>query len=245
MATRQKIAHTIVAALQYDDTVRDHGRGQLANFMEDFMNHSLSMQSHVPVSVWIESMKEGDAGARAQLWERYYPQLIRVARQMLQSRARGREAFDEEDVLQSVFCAIFLRCQEGKYPDLDNRSSLWKMLIAMTKNRVNTRVRDANAAKRGGGVKHIPLQSRNAIGSRYFGHVFGTSDRTAESTDEFARTVETVLDGCADLEKQIALYRIQGYEITEIAKLLNKSRSTINRKLSYLKGRLRREFQLG
>ena len=52
------------------------------------------------VTHWFEELKQGDSAAAQALWERYFPELVRLARQKL--RGAPRRAADEEDVAASA-----------------------------------------------------------------------------------------------------------------------------------------------
>src|SRR5262245_48960496 len=82
------------------------------------------MSSHGSVSNWIAALKEGDSAAAQPLWERYYRQLVVLARKKLGAAAR-RDA-DEEDVVQNAFHSFFRAAGQGRFPQLDDRDSLWR-----------------------------------------------------------------------------------------------------------------------
>src|SRR4051794_16359447 len=76
-------------------------------------------------SRWISALKEGDSGAAQPRWERYYRQLVALARNKLRATARG--AADEEDVVQNAFHSFFRAVDHGRFPQLDDRDSLWRL----------------------------------------------------------------------------------------------------------------------
>ncbi len=53
------------------------------------------------VTVWIASLKAGDADAAQKLWQRYFETLVRLARDRL--RGAPRTVADEEDAALSAF----------------------------------------------------------------------------------------------------------------------------------------------
>jgi ECF sigma factor len=69
-----------------------------------------------------------DAAAR-QIWDRYFRDLLALARKNLDKRIRLRT--DEEDVAQSMFKSFCLRQQRGEF-DLAGRDELWKLLVTIT-----------------------------------------------------------------------------------------------------------------
>ena len=69
-----------------------------------------------------------NAAARL-IWERYFRDLLTLARKNLDKRIRLRT--DEEDVAQSMFKSFCLRQQRGEF-DLAGRDELWRLLVTIT-----------------------------------------------------------------------------------------------------------------
>ena len=55
------------------------------------------------VSRWIDGVKAGDRAATQHLWDRYFAQLVRLARVKLQATCRAGGAEDEEDAALERF----------------------------------------------------------------------------------------------------------------------------------------------
>jgi hypothetical protein len=66
------------------------------------------------VTVWIESLKAGDADAAQKLWRRYFEALVRLARERL--RGAPRAVADEEDAALSAFDSFVRGTARGRYP---------------------------------------------------------------------------------------------------------------------------------
>src|SRR5262245_44940630 len=82
------------------------------------------------VTRWIAQLKEDDPAAVEPLWERFFPQMVALAR----SRLRGvpnREA-DEEDVAQEAFASLWRGAVQGRFPELTDRDDLWRLLFVIT-----------------------------------------------------------------------------------------------------------------
>ena len=88
------------------------------------------MPSDESVSIWLAELKVGDEAAVQKLWDRYFARLVGVARRILQSTPR--RAADEEDVALSAFKSFCLRAAEDKFPQLDDRDDLWKILMTVS-----------------------------------------------------------------------------------------------------------------
>src|SRR5262249_61707282 len=83
-----------------------------------------AMPSHHSVSAWIEGLKAGDAAAAEELWQRYFGQLVALARRRLQG-ARVRAA-DGEDAALSAFDSFCRGAEQGRFPRLNDRDDLWQ-----------------------------------------------------------------------------------------------------------------------
>ena len=103
------------------------------------------MSSPGSVSRWIAALKHGDPAAAQPLWKRYYRQLVALARKML--RSSRRRAVDEEDVVQNVFHSFFRAVAEGRFPQLDDRDSLRRLLVVITANKALRQLKHENRQK--------------------------------------------------------------------------------------------------
>jgi DNA-directed RNA polymerase specialized sigma24 family protein len=102
------------------------------------------------VTYWIQALKTGDADAAEKLWGRYFERLINLARARL--RGAVRAAADEEDAVLSAFQSFFQGAANGRYPRLDDRDDLWRLLVVITERKALDQVGHERRAKRGGGT---------------------------------------------------------------------------------------------
>lgn len=185
------------------------------------------------VTHWIVALKEGDLAAAQPLWKRYYRQLIVLARNKLRS-SRMREA-DEEDVVQVAFQSFFRALSEGRFPELNDRDGLWKLLVVITAKKAMKQLAYEQRLKRGG-----TAEGTSGI------YTVGTDDAAlaqfvdAEPTPEFAAQVadecRRLLVGLGDESlRNVAVWKMEGYGNDEIAKLLACSRRTVARKLEAIR----------
>src|SRR5262245_66141692 len=89
--------------------------------------------------------REGDPQAAGRLFHRYAERLTALARSRLTARMGRR--FDPEDVVQSVYCSFFKAAGEGRF-DLQRGGDLWRLLVAITLNKLHLRVRRNQSGKR-------------------------------------------------------------------------------------------------
>jgi len=116
------------------------------------------------VTVWIASLKVGDADAAEKLWQRYFETLVRLARDRL--RGAPRTVADEEDAALNAFDSFVRGAARGRYPRLHDRDDLWRLLVVITERKASYQARRERRQKRGGGksaacpVPRAPIPSK-------------------------------------------------------------------------------------
>jgi hypothetical protein len=122
------------------------------------------MASKGSVTGWLDQLKAGDPLAAQKLWERYFRRLVGLARKKLQGARRG--AADEEDVALSAFDSFCRGAEQGRFPRLDDRDNLWRLLMLLTARKAWHLARDEGrpsaAARRPLGPTPPPPRRRNA-----------------------------------------------------------------------------------
>ena len=190
------------------------------------------------VSAWIGQLKGGDPVAAQKLWERYFRRLVELARKKLQGVLR--RAADEEDVALSAFDSFCRGAAQGRFPRLDDRNDLWRLLVVLTARKACHLRRDESRQKRGG-IKVAALSTGSspahpspepnpdleAVASREPSPEFA-----AEVAEECRRLL--ALLGDAELQS-IALWRMEGHTTAEIAGRLECARSTVERRLRLIR----------
>ena len=183
------------------------------------------------VSEWIEDLRAGDTGAATRLWNRFYANLLRIARRRL--NGASRRVADEEDLVAIAFESFFARMQNGQFPDLHSRAELWALLVTITDRKAVNCVRRHMSAKRGGGKVHNESTlgppeelDRDAVLACVAGGV-PPPDRIVSMSE----LVERLDD---DLRRVVGL-KLDGFTNEEIAQLVNRSVATIERRLRLLR----------
>jgi RNA polymerase sigma factor (sigma-70 family) len=194
------------------------------------------MPSQVDESVtqWITQIKQGGDGVAQKLWERYYGALVRLARGKLK-RSR-RVSADEEDVALSAFDSFFAAAAKGRYPQINDRNDLWKLLITITKRKVLDRIQSEIRLKRGGGKVLREADLAAAAGeSAGFEEIAG-ADPTPEFAAMVAEEYQRLLEALPDpIHRRIAVLRMEGWNDDEIAEKLGCVRRTVGRKLQVIR----------
>ena len=179
------------------------------------------------VTEWIAGLKDGEATAAEKLWEAYFRRLVALARKKLQDAPR--RAADEEDVALSAFKSFCLGAEQGRFPQLSDREGLWALLVAITAHKTADYLRHERRQKRGGGAQ---AEQRSAV---HLDEIIGQ-----EPTPEFAARIADQLQELLarlddDLLRTIALGKMEGYTVEEIAARLGCVPRTVKRKLQRIR----------
>ena len=173
------------------------------------------------VSAWLEQIKEGDRHSVGQLLERYFQRLTELA----DARLRNSPHLDgyEEDVALSAFKSLCMGAEAGRYPDLADRDSLWRLLCVIT-------VR-----------KSIDLQRKMKVNMQVSDdeiiQSFFRREPTPEESAEMVEQVQFLLEQLEDSElRQIALWKVAGWTNDEIAQKLKCVTRSVERKLKRIRG---------
>jgi RNA polymerase sigma factor (sigma-70 family) len=188
------------------------------------------------VTRWLAGLAQGDHSAVERIWQRYYERLVRLARQKLGDASR--RAADEEDVALSAFHSFYRGATEGRFPRLDDRHDLWKLLVTITSRKAVAQMRRGHRQKRGGGrVRGESVFVRRGDSSRGAGiaEILGP-EPTPEVAALVAEQCGLLLQRLRDETlRQIALYKLEGYTNEEIAQLLDCAPRTVERKLARIR----------
>jgi DNA-directed RNA polymerase specialized sigma24 family protein len=182
------------------------------------------MTSTGSVTHWIGQLKGGDPAAAQKLWEGYFQKMVELARQKLQGVAR--RAADEEDVALSAFHSFCRGASGGRFPQLCDRNSLWPLLVAITAHKAVDLLRREHRRKRGG----PPAAGGPAALEAELERVVGR-EPTPEFALQVAEECRRLLDRLGDGLRLVALWRMEGYTVTEIADRLGCVPRTVERKL--------------
>lgn len=191
------------------------------------------------VSHWIRQAKEGDSVAAHQLWHHYYDRLIRAARRNLQGQNRG--VADEEDIVVSVFESFYRAAEQGRFPELSGREDLWRLLLRMAARKVIDRRRHEGRLRRGAGARMQPLEAGGDEEEAVI-QVIGdepTPEMVLMMTESLERLMEHLGEGQL---REIAIGKMEGYSNAELAKRLECSERTIERRLHLIREKCLQEL---
>ncbi len=185
---------------------------------------------------WVTALKAGDPAAAQPLWERYHRRLVALARQKL--RAARRRAADEDDVVQSAFHSFFRGVARGRFPQLNDRDNLWRVLVVITARKALDQLAHERSQRQGGGT--VGGESRMSPGGAAGDEAALEQVVGEEPTPEFAAQVAEQYGRLLDLLgdetlRQVAVWKMEGLTNDEIAGRLDCSRRTVARKLETIR----------
>jgi DNA-directed RNA polymerase specialized sigma24 family protein len=184
------------------------------------------------VSEWFGNLKAGRADAARKLWDRYSDKLAALARRRLNGLPKA--VSDEDDLAQSVFHSICRGAAAGRFGDFSTRDELWWLLVAITNQKTIDHFRRLTAQKRGLGC----VETETGLAAY---HPFSMDDLLSSTpTAEFMAILdeqyESLLAHLNDERlRQIAIMRVEGYTVAEIATKLAVGTRAIERKLHLIR----------
>lgn len=190
------------------------------------------------VSRWIRELKSGDSQAATRLWNRYSLDLMRIARRRL-NRAPSRVT-DEEDLVVTAFHSFFRRARDGQFPQLASRSQLWALLKTITDRKVVNDLRRQMSQKRGAGRVSCEAAVRDKAEDDSHGPL-SNAESFELSPDLEARIME-LYESIDDELRRMVLLRQEGLTNVEIARRLDRSLSTVERRLRFLREKWEKEL---
>ena len=187
------------------------------------------------VTHWLHALKANESkdDATRLIWERYFDQLMGVAKKRLQGVRRP--CVDEEDIALEAFDSFFRGVRAGKFSRLDNRQDLWQILGVITSRKAINATKKEQRLKRGGGrlrLGHNPHDSRDMMEAEIPASAELRPDLAVIATEEVSRLLESLGD---DALRDIAVWKMEGYTNTDIAAKIGRKERTVERKLSIIR----------
>lgn len=184
----------------------------------------------------MERVRGGDESAVTQLWNDYYQQLVRMAALRLPHGLR--RTGDEEDIALSAFHSFIAGVRQDRFPDLSGPDNLWGLLITLTGRKVHAHLRFQTRKKRGGGAvrgESVFLDADGEAKASGIGGVTGASE-PPDIRAELAEACDSLLARLNDQQlEQIAVMRMDGYLVDEIAEHLQLSKRAVERRLQLIR----------
>ena len=196
------------------------------------------MPSEKPsVSLWIQQLQSGDRDAAEKLWQRYFARLVGLARTRLQGLPR--RVADEEDVALSAFDSFCRGAEQGRFPRLDDRDDLWRLLVTLPGRKAADLAQHHRRQKRGGDavLDEAALAGPADPGSGAAGlEQFLGREPTPEFAAQAAEDFERLLAALPLEElRAVARWKMEGYRNEEIAAKLGCAPRSVGRKLHVIR----------
>lgn len=179
----------------------------------------------------IEQFRAGDEIAANELFRRYVGRLTVFARSRLSPRIRRR--VDPEDVVLSAYRSFFLRARDGNVL-LRRSGDLWRLLVAITLNKLRHQVARHRAGKRS---VERDLSLDEAVNQ--------ADVRPRPSALEamvIAEELEEVMGQLAPFKRQVLELRLLDESIPAIAVKTSRCERTVRRALAELQSILERRM---
>lgn len=191
------------------------------------------MSDEDSVTIWIRQLKVGDAEAAEQLWNRYFARLVRLAQKRLVGTPR--QMADEEDVALSAFNSVCMRAAEGKFPKLDDRQDLWRLLVTITVRKALAQRKYANRQKRKptGAAEMGLAQADDGVDALQ--QVMG-DEPSPDLAAQMAEDCRRMMDQLDDPQlRKVTQWKLEGYTNQEIAGRMGTVVRTVERKLQRIR----------
>lgn len=189
------------------------------------------MQDDGDITVWINGLKQSDPDSAEKIWSHFIQKLLAATRGRIARTSRGR--YDEEDAAQSAFLDLCNGMVEGRFPHVEDRTSLWHMLLQITSRKISARHRYDRRKKR-----NVALSvQESAFAELGVGmDALPSGEPSPEFASQFKETCDEMLGGLdGENLKQIGLLKMEGYTDSEVAAKLNCSRRTVQRRLEMIR----------
>jgi RNA polymerase sigma factor (sigma-70 family) len=167
------------------------------------------------------------------LWNAFFERLLKTADKRL--KFTQILTVEGEDIVASVFESVWEAAQAGRLQNVANIDELLWVLLAMTRRKCVDHLRRAQAERRGGGKQPLSLDGPAAL----FTEIVSAEpdpQYMAVLNDQYQQILKKLGD---PVLRQIAVLRIEGFRLDEIAQQSGLAESTIRRKLRIV----RRLFQ--
>jgi DNA-directed RNA polymerase specialized sigma24 family protein len=138
-------------------------------------------------------------------------------------------------VALSAFDSFCRNAEQGRFPQLMDRDGLWRLLVVLTARKAAHQRRDEGRLKRGGGVMTHGQTAAESEEESMLDQVLSrepTPEFAAQAAEECQRLLRVLDD--RQLEA-LALARLEGYTVEEIAVQFGYAQRSIKRKLQLVR----------
>mgnify|MGYP000910526278 CR=1 FL=1 len=194
------------------------------------------------ITGWIDDFKAGDSRAFTSIWDHYFAQLVRMIRARLCASPGPTAVRNEEDIALSVLASLSDGVRADRFPKLDDRDDLWKVLAHLVKCKLSDRRRRLKALKnpdlrtlREADMIATGSSSGSGEPSTPFGRLLAEGPSPGMAA-EMAEQLRLRLDALVKPDaRRIAELKLEGYTNEEIAAKLECSLRKVTLRLEYIR----------
>ncbi len=183
------------------------------------------------ITLWFEQLRRGNPDAAAKLWDQFFDRIVSYAKR--QMAGSNRRIADEEDIAANVMAALCRCAERGKLPAIENRDDLWRILLSWARHDIADHGRADRRLKRGSGqVRGDSIFKTEGGGFDRLAGVTMPADVIYEMTEQWLLLLAKLP---SDSLRCVALRRLYGFTVSEIALELDVSPRTVERKLELIR----------
>jgi DNA-directed RNA polymerase specialized sigma24 family protein len=204
-----------------DAACYNRGRTELMEFMEDASTHS--------VTFWLAAAKSGDPTAGQALFERYFARLISLSQTRVPRKLRME---DGEDAAVAAMYSFLQGIETGRFPHVDNRETLWPLLVSIVLANSRKQLRKQVAAKRREDLIRGDSVLTQDDDTAAEWATLAADQLDEQAIRELADSVQTIRRRLPELEREIFDLKLTEHSNREIAAKLDRPPRTIDRKVN-------------
>ena len=187
------------------------------------------MQDEGDVTVWIKGLRQSDPASAEKIWKHFVKKLLAATRGRIAATSRGR--YDEEDAAQSAFLSLCNGMMDGRFPHVEDRNSLWHLLLQITSRKISARHRYDRRKQR-----NVSRSVQESVFADEGLDTLPSGEPSPEFSAHFQETCDEMFAGLdGENLKQVGLLKMEGYTDSEVADKLNCSRRTVQRRLEVIR----------
>ncbi len=175
--------------------------------------------------------RDGDESAATEIFERYVNRLCALARTRLSNRMKRR--VEAEDVVQSAYRSFFRRA--GECYVLEKQGDLWRLLAAITINKVRGQVEFHTTKKRRVYLEESMMTDQSMI--RVSPEVI-SDDPNPDDAAVMVEELSDVLGKLDETQRSIIELSMQNQSVEQIADKIHRSERTVRRTIQQVREEL-------
>ena len=189
---------------------------------------------HQSVTVWLRQLANGDQDAARKLWDRYGPELVELSRRRFGGVMGALE--DEEDLVQSVFKALWTGATDGRLEGVQDREHLWWLLLKITRRKALNRQAYNHRQKRAHNTVSLSAPPDGNGSVTPADHIADADQPPPDLILILAEEQDRLLGMLRDdVLRSIALWKLDGHTHEDIAQKLNVTTRTVVRKFNLIR----------